>query len=216
MAEKKIQISNSMQHCNGDQICVIDTETTGLIAGYHEIVQLCVLPLNANLEIRKDVMPFSVLMKPDAPERADSEAMRVNKLEFADLNQRGFDQEQTKDYFEEWVNKLDLPYNKNGTRKKIIALGHNYAFDKAFIESWLGHTIYNDIFHYHYRDSMNVAAYLNDRAAFHGERVPFPKIRLTYVASQLKIKTGGAHNALEDCIMCAKVYKKFMMMDLFM
>ena len=131
-------MATSMQHWNGDQLCAIDTETTGLIAGYHEVIQLCILPLDSNIKPRKDVMPFYIELIPDYPERASEEALRVNKINLSELALRGHDREKAKDLLDEWVDKLGLPCTKYQNRKRLIPLGQNYAFDRGHIAEWLG------------------------------------------------------------------------------
>ena len=74
-------MANSMQHWNGNQVCAIDTETTGLDPLYDEILQLAIIPLDSNFEVRKDVMPLEIFMKPEYPERIKPEAMQVNRLD---------------------------------------------------------------------------------------------------------------------------------------
>lgn len=201
-------MGNSMEAWNGSQMCAIDCETTGLEAGWHEIIQISILPLTSALEPRQDVLPFSVYMKPDNPERVEPEAMKVNKKNLAEVMLKGFDSGKTHDLLLEWVEKLGLPYNKYGNRKKIIPLGHNYQFDRAFIVDWLGPATYENVFEWQFRDTMRTALYLNDRACSHGERIPYPKVDLQYLASCLKVETTGSHDALSDCLTTAKVYKK--------
>ena len=69
-----------MEHWNGNQICAMDTETTGLDPFWHEIVQIAILPLDSNMEPRQDVLPFYINMIPQCPERVDREAVKVNKF----------------------------------------------------------------------------------------------------------------------------------------
>lgn len=202
--------SKSMQHWNGDQVCVIDTETTGLMASFHEMIQIAILPLDADLMPRKDVIPFYIEIRPDHPERASKKAMEINKLTFAKIAQRGFDREKAKDMLREWIEKLGLPVTTYGTPKRIIPLGQNYGFDKGFLMHWLGIDMYDEFFHYHYRDTMIAAGYLNDRAAMHGNPVPFSKINLQYLCSTLKIPRERSHDALEDCVATAQVYRRML------
>lgn len=204
-----------MIHWNGHQMCVIDTETTGLEPGWHEIIQICILPLNSDLKPRKDIMPFYIEIKPNHPERASPEAMKVNRLDFAILAQRGHDSEKAKDLLTEWVDKLDLPFTKYGNRKKILPLGQNYAFDRSFIMEWLSPEVYNELFHYEYRDTKISACYLNDRAGMHAEKVPFSKTRLSWLASQLDVEVERAHDALSDCQTTASIYRKMLLRGLF-
>lgn len=197
-----------MQHWNGSQMCSIDTETTGLKSHWHEIVQIAILPLDSNLEPRQDVLPFYINMIPNHPERIDRTAVKVNKL--VNMSKTGHDSEKAKDLLRDWISKLGLPCTKYGTPKRLIPLGQNYTFDRGFIMAWLGLDEYNEFFSHTYADTMITATYLNDRAAMHGEKVPFSKINLAYLASTLKIPHERGHDALQDTIVTAKVYKRML------
>lgn len=203
-----------MEHWNGDQLCVADIETTGLDPNWHEIVQLALLPLDSNINIRKDVLPFYIELIPDNPERMDLESMEISKLKLAELALRGHDREKAKDLLVEWVKKLQLPCTKYGTPKRVLLLGHNIVFDKPFIIKWLGLALFNEIFDSRVRDTMIAANYLNDRAAMHSEKVPFPKVNLAWMAKTFTISHERAHDALQDCIVTAEVYKKLLMQGL--
>lgn len=208
-------MAKSMQHWNGNQLCVIDTETTGLDSHYHEIIQICVLPLDSNIEPRQDVTPFYLNLIPWYPERVDENALKRNKLKLSDLMLKGFDKDKAIDLLGEWLDQLDLPYTSSGRRKQIVPLGQNYGFDLRFIQAWIGIAMYNEYFHYHYKDTMIAAGYLNDRAAMHGEKVPYSKVNLQYLCSTHKIKTERSHDALQDCLATAKVYKEMLKIGLF-
>lgn len=204
----------NMKHFNGNQLCAIDTETTGFDPSYHEICQFSVIPLDSNIKPRTDVIPFDVLMKLDFPERADPEAMKVNGRTIAELQLKGFDKLKVIDMFDDWKQRLKLPYKAGGGQKQIIPLGQNFSFDMGFIKAWMNDDVYRDHFHYHYRDTMHTAAYLNDQAAMHGEKVPFSKIRLIYLAYQLNVDHERAHDSLEDARITAEVYRKLLMRGL--
>lgn len=197
-----------MQHLNGNILCVIDTETTGLIAGFHDIIQVAVVPLGPDLRPLKEIngvtlVPFYMDLKPKRPENAVPEALRKNGRNLADLLANGMEPFKAADLFEEWVLRLNLPF-----RKKIVPLGQNYGFDKNFLIDWLGHETYSQFFDYHCRDTSTIANFLNDRAAFQMEAAPFPKINLAYLASQLGIAHDRAHDALGDCLVTAEVYRR--------
>lgn len=200
-----------MLHWNGHQMCAIDTETTGLIAGYHEIYEVAIIPLTSNLEVRRDIIPFSVKIRPEFPERVDPKA--ITKTRFADVLMNGFDCEKVKDLLQEWYKKLDLPYTDFGNQKKIMPMGHNYIqFDRNFLVAWLGQEIYDELFFYIPRDTMVAVAYLNDRYAMHAERVPHQKYSLHYICNTLNIEwdSSQAHYALYDAVKAAAVYKKLL------
>jgi len=202
---------NSMYHLNGNILCVVDTETTGLNPSKHEIVQIAVIALDGEIKPRKDIPPYYVNIAPEFPEKADPEALRVNKLSLDDLLKNGLNKEKSVDLFLKWIEKLDIPLTKWGTPKRIMPLGQNYAFDKAFIQNWMGDDNYKQYFDYQHRDTMISANYLNDRAVFHGEEVPYPKLKLTSLASKLSVPYKNAHDALQDCYATAEVYRRLLL-----
>jgi DNA polymerase III epsilon subunit-like protein len=179
---------------------------------FDEIIQICILPLDNNIEPIRTIMPFYIEIKPEHPERVKKEAMSVNMLDLATICNRGFDRMHAIDLLEQWINKLGLPYTKFSSRKKIAPLGQNYCFDKGFISAWLGDKHYNELFDYHYRDTMIAANFLNDRSSFlaPGELVPFSKVNLTWLAKTLSVQNDRAHDALQDCLTTAQVYKKML------
>jgi DNA polymerase III epsilon subunit-like protein len=191
-----------MVHLNGNLLCAIDCETTGLQAGYHDIIQVCVLPLGHDLEPNKKVAPFYIDIKPMFPERADWAAMNVTKLEFSKLIIRALDPFRAADLFDTWFQKLGLAFGK-----KIVPLAHNWPYDRGFITEWLGKESYDQFFHFHHRDLLTACLYINDRSDHIQEPIPFPKLKLSYIAGLLKIPKFGAHDALQDCIATAKAYK---------
>jgi DNA polymerase III epsilon subunit-like protein len=207
-------MTKSMQHWNNNQLCAIDCETGGLDSTWHEILQICILPLNSNIEIRKNINPFYILLKPDHPERLDPDALKHNKIKISDLEKHGFDRIQAIDMLEDWIKTLEIGYNKWGHPAKILPLGQNYSFDIAFIKKWLGVSTYDTNFHYHHRDTMITANWLNDSAAFHGEKVPFSKVSLQWLCNKLEVQSERAHDALSDCVSTAAVYKKMLQMGL--
>jgi DNA polymerase III epsilon subunit-like protein len=200
----------AMVHFNNNMCCVMDTETTGLDPNFHEIVQICVIALDSNFNPLKGMMPFYVNLKPNYPERVDAKAIEINKLDMANIMNTGFDRDKAADMFEAWFKKLGIKNNKYGNGNKIMPLGQNYSFDKAFIQAWLGVEQYNQYFHYHYRDTMNSALFMNDRAGMRAEKVPFPKVNLQYLATTLGIGGDKAHDALADCLKTAEVYKRLL------
>ena len=201
----------TQQHLNGDQICVMDVETTGLQVGYHEIIQIAILPIDSEYKIRSDVAPFYIKIKPNYPERANPEALKKNKLRLAELVLKGVDREKSRDLLEDWTDKLKLPFNKYGSRRcRIVPLGHNLNFDIDFMKQWLGPENYNYLFAPTFRDTMIIGSYLNDRASMLAETVPFPKLTLAFMAGHLDIPTQRAHDALQDCLMTSRLYRKML------
>jgi DNA polymerase III epsilon subunit-like protein len=212
--------AESMQHWNGCRMVVIDTETTGLDAHFNELIQICIVPLDANINILKEVngepiSPFYINLIPDHPERFSREAQNVNKIKLSKIAQSGFDRIKGIDLLMDWFDKLDLPCNKMGKRLPVIPLGQNYGFDRDFIIAWLGMDLYFELFHWCYRDTMVIANYLNDHAAYHVRKVPYSKTSLNWICKQHGISNEGAHDALIDCVRTAAAYKKMLEIGLF-
>ncbi len=204
-------MSKSMQHWNGHQLVAVDIETGGLDPSYHEILQIAILPLDSNIQIRRDVMPFYIEMAPEHPQRVEDEALKKNGLDMIRITYRGHNPDKAKDMLEDWVDKLGLPYTNYGNRKRLMPLAQNWQFDSAFIKSWLGIDMFGSIFDSRGRDTQTAAAYLNDRAAMRGDVVPFSKINLAWLCNKLNVENNRAHDALQDCIATAEVYRRLLM-----
>lgn len=197
---------SSMVHLNGNLLCAVDVETTGLTAGFHDVIQLAILPLDSCIKPLKTIMPFYVNMKPKRPENVEKAAARTHRIDMANLIINGLDPWKAVDLFEEWFERLNLPVGK-----KIVPLAHNWVFDRSFVIDWLGDLSFQHFFDYHYRDSMTAALFCNDRADHHNERIPYPKVSLSYCSSELRVENINAHDALSDCVTTAEVYRRMLM-----
>jgi len=192
-----------MKHLNGNLLCAVDVETTGVNFDRHEIMEVAFLPLDSNLDPLRGVPIFDMLLKPEFPDRIDPDVFRVTHIDRTELMLNGMDKWRAADLFTEWFEKLGLPMNK-----RIVPLAHNWQFDSAFIKKWLGFTAYDLMIDGRYRDTMCVSLWMNDRADILNEPCPFQKNNLGYLALNLGISSEGAHRALNDCIMTAKIYKQ--------
>jgi DNA polymerase III epsilon subunit-like protein len=192
---------------NGNVIAAVDLETTGLLDAYHEIVQVCVLPLDGNLD-PMDISPFVMYVKPEHPERASEMAMKVNGLDM-DMLLNCPDQWQVADCFDEWFATLDLPADK-----KFIYLTQNAPFDIAFMKQWLGLLGFEKYFHRRGRDTMFMAAGLNDQAAWKNKPIPFHRVGLKDLCKTFGVTLDNHHDALADCIATAKVYRELLRFEL--
>lgn len=198
-------MSKNMIHLNGNILCAIDVETTGDVPGFHDMWQICILPVNEKWEARTDIVPFYCDLIIKRPENIILEAMK-NKQRFIDSQKNGLDPWVAVDLFDEWFQKLGI-----GLRKRICPLAQNWVFDRGFIQDWLGYEAFDQQFDARYRDTQAVALYLNDVADSEVEQYPFPKVNLSYLCSQLKVDHTGAHDALADCVATIEVYKKFVL-----
>ena len=193
-----------MIHLNGNLLCVIDTETTGTVPFYHDVIQFACLPLNNKLEPHERHIPFEIKMKPGRPENIEPEALRRNKNNLLDICSNGYEPTVAADLFDDWFERLELPMDK-----RIMPLAQNWPFDRPFVMDWLGPENFNHRIDGRFRDTLSTALYLNDAADMQSEQVPFPKQQLKYLAACLRIpwEDGAAHDALYDCLKTAEVYR---------
>lgn len=197
-----------MRHYNENILCAVDVETTGLDPRIHEMVQISILPLDTRFKMLTDIVPFSIYLKPYRPQCADPEALKVNNLSIPKLMRVGLEYDESLNLFEMWFAELKLRPHADGEVRQIMPLGHNYSFDKAFIQAWMGREMYDKYFHWHIRDTLAAATFLKDRFGLFGYRDPLPKISLSYLCTHLKIKRQRAHDSLQDCVATAEVYRK--------
>lgn len=194
---------STMVHLNGNLLCAIDVETTGTNPQLHDIWQIAILPLDASIRPLKTVMPFYLDMQLKHPENVDPKALQISRANLTDLQLRAVDPWKGVDLFIEWFERLRLP-----EKKKIAPLASNWLFDRDFLVEWLGIESFNYYFHFHYRDTQASALFMNDRADRHMERVPHPKVGLSYLSNLYSIKNLKAHDALQDCLTTAEVYSR--------
>jgi DNA polymerase III epsilon subunit-like protein len=198
-----------MTHLSGNVLAAIDFETTGRRPAHHEIIQIAILPLNHDLQPHPEIPVFYMNIRPDHPERAERSAFVINGLDLDLLLLHAPAQEKVVDLLCEWFNKLDLPQNR-----VIVPLAHNWAFESAFLKGWLGPDLVDQMFHSHGRDSMLLAAAINDKAFFLGDEIQFPKLGLVALCEQLGIPYENAHDALADCRATAELYRRLLAHDI--
>ncbi len=210
-----------MKHLNGNLLCAVDIETTGLEVGIHEIIEICVMPLdNMFKPALQPVLPFHQLLCPERVESIDMEAIRIHKLPDNNLDyskfvksidkvnecvQRGMDKWRAADKFVEWFERLRLP-----AFKRICMLGHNLCgIDIPFIKEWLGAKSFEYCFSPLVRDTQCTALFMNDVSDRMGEaHFPFAKVNLQYVCTQTQTERTKSHNAFDDCVATAAAYSK--------
>jgi DNA polymerase III epsilon subunit-like protein len=152
---------------NGHLLCAIDTETSGLKAGFNDLLQIAIVPLRPDLTPNTDIIPFHTKLQPKRPHNFDHESTKVHGTNLEDSMQYGMDPWTAVELFDQWFNSLKLPF-----KKLLIPLGHNYTFDKDFILDWMGGVIaYNSYFHGHVRDSMSAALFINDVADWQSDNI---------------------------------------------
>ncbi len=197
------KIFNNSFYLNNHVLAAVDIETTGRLPGYHEIIQIAVVPLDAEFEPITNSLPFYVDIAPTFPERAERNAQTIHGLNLEKLQAEALDQTSSADLFCTWFEDLNLPLNK-----RLIPLAHNWAFESPFLKHWLGIATNDEIWMGTARDSMVYANGINDWYGTRGELIPFYRVSLVSLCNKLKVKLKGkAHDALSDALACTEVYK---------
>ncbi len=194
------------EHLNGHLLTAIDIETTGRLPGFHDIIQIGVVPLDAEFQPITQQLPFYINMAPKHPERAEKNAQQVHGLNLEKLCKESVSQEEGADLFCGWFDDLNLPLNK-----RLIPLAHNWAFEDGFLKHWLGLETKDIIWQGTARDSMVYASSVNDWHGVRGTKPPFAFVSLKHLRNALNVKSHGkSHDALSDARDCAEVYQKLL------
>lgn len=192
---------------NGHQLCAVDTETTGTNPNYHEIIQLTIVPLNGLLRPDPRFKPYDAILRPEWPERVDEGALRkIGKAKFQLAIESGIDRMKALEVLEDYFAYLQLPEGK-----RIAPLAQNWPFDRMMLSAYMGEESVNYYFDGRFRDTLSIANYLNDRAEFAGDQIPFPMhMDLSALARRMGVEVDDAmtHDSLYDCKLLAATYAK--------
>lgn len=195
---------STLLNLNGNLLCAVDVETTGDDPEAYEIWQIAVLPLDSQLRPQSSILPFYTELRPENPDMYQSAAVSRERLALA--AQRGLDRYFAADLFNEWFERLKLPLGK-----RISVLAQNWVYDRGFILNWLGPAAVDRYFDARYRDTMSAALFCNDRADFTADQIQYPKVNLRYLAKTLRVENPNPHDALNDCVVTAEVYRRMVL-----
>lgn len=193
-----------MLSLNGNTLAVVDVETTGEEPGFHEIIQVAIVPLDQELEPK--YRPFYTMIRPEFLDRAQPEAMRAHGISEEDLV-KAPSKETVMEALEEWYEGLEIPMNR-----RLMPLCQNASFDVPFMKAFLGPRHYETFFGHQVRDTMPFALGLNDSAAFAAESLPFGWVGLKPLCQHFGIDISQYHDSLADCLATAKVYRELLRM----
>ena len=192
---------------NSNILCVVDMVTTGPKAGYDNLLEICVYPLNSDLKQYKKILPFTMILSPKRPENIDLERLdkyMLNRHRLYEMVQKGTDAYVAADRFDSWFEKIRL---REG--KKLSILSYDWPNKKSFLEDWLGELTYQRYFDYRYRDLLPVSLFCNDCAEFKVEQIPYPKQNLAHLMSQTHTEHEKRMNdPLLNCVAIAECYKR--------
>lgn len=163
---------------------LFDVETTGLEAGYHEILSLAAIILDDNLNFKSK--GYMNLM-PNHWDRAQPKALEVNKI---DPKTWKASHTSNAESVEKMVEFIDKNVRKN---EKVMPMGHNVGFDRDFLKALFKNVGVPWRLHYREKDTIQM---MDDWRLFTGEK--FTDFRLGSCCSRFGIKIPNAHDASAD------------------
>jgi len=185
-----------MAELKKQNLAFVDTETTGLNPDVHELIEIGLVLVSQ--EWHGDAPSFAVLeefeikIKPERIEDADPVSLRVN----------GYNEEEWKDAGT-LSDAMELFASKT---EGVIMVGHNVAFDSAFIEKAFRIAGIASKMHYHRLDTISIAfakLHLNET---------IDKYSLHYLCGRFGIMNEQSHRALPDARATFALYKKLMLL----
>jgi DNA polymerase III epsilon subunit-like protein len=184
---------------------VLDTETTGLKAGWHEINQISMIRVNDGFQ-----KSFNIAV--EHPERADSVALNIQGITRADLKKGTSVQDA--------VQQLTIFLEEDGLNPESrCVIGHNVAFDRRFCQAmweqkrkqfpadlWLC----TKKFYKNYVNKVGPDLIMKKQAEIQpGENKVKYGQDLCLTGAGLKPKVG-AHSAIIDCQNCLTLFQFLM------
>jgi len=170
-----------------DFLLFVDTETTGLVPGKDEIVEIASILTDFDLN---EISRFDHKILPTIP--VPKEVAAIN----------GYDENVWKkeavsfSKWKEWIHK-SIPYSQ-----LAIPVGHNVGFDRKMIEE----KYYKPFKHflplsYHIIDTVSLAGLMKLAKLYN-----FTNLKLTTVMKEMNYEFEG-HRAMNDCMASAEILK---------
>ena len=193
-----------MKHLNNNLLCVVTAFVTGIDHQANDIIQICVVPLDEQFRVHRDILPFTAMMK-KRRHNINKEFLGHDYGKIEDILRKGLDPYFVADALLEWFDRYKKRFNK-----KIMVLAYNWALIRAFLIDWLGLETFEIIFDYRYRDIMSASIYLNDRAYWHSEDYPFPKHNLVDICNRQHVDYHKKYDVMQQSMAIAEAYKKML------
>jgi hypothetical protein len=196
-----------MQHLNSNVLASVVLDSTREDPEQAEPYQLCILPLDQDLQPHSDFPLFNMTFQVESVEGLKRMWGRVSIGQVSKSNLSAFDKDKVAFLLMHWFLN-DMKLNRF---KKIVPLAHKWPETRDMLIRWLGWETFSEIFSEDYRDTHVAANYLNDRLAVRGEPVPYAKQTLSWLAKQLYVDrptTDGSPT--EDCMTLGQVYKRLL------
>jgi len=176
---------------------VIDTETTGFSPRYNRVLTVGLLLVDVEKDFLNIIDSNHILVKHNSY-NANPDSLRINKINLQKHHE-------VADEPKIACKKINAFLLKNKLDKTPL-VGHNVNFDLSFLNSLFNQGKLNHGFSDKFIDTMYLWNYLKKNRI-----IPFHlRSDLGTVANFFEIDYSRAHDALEDCHITAKVYRKML------
>jgi len=200
----------TLQHLNNSVMVAVDIQTTGPYAGFHDLVEIAIIPLDAQLRMSKLTIPFTTLIKPkrkeniDPGERNEKGYAKMNQIVKAQLD--GMEAYQAVDALRAWF--LKFGFKKPWTR--LFPLGFEWTWQRDFLIDWLGRLTFDEIFDWRYRDLIPTCLHSLDRCDFNIEKKKYWQISMRYICRYLNIERTSPYDCMNEANCVAACYREMM------
>ena len=184
-----------------DKLIFIDTETTGLIPGRHDIIQLAAI-----IEVKGEVVDkINLKCQPHNWDNIDDKALEIN----------GITREELKTFqtpraaYDKFIVELGKYVDKWNKNDKLVPVGQNIKFDLEHLREWFKKCddkegkFMGSYLDYHSIDLVSMTALLK----LSGKVNP-AKLKLVEVAKYFGFEYD-AHDALSDIEMTRRIFKEY-------
>lgn len=175
-----------------------DTETTGITPSKHNLLTVCFIYLNEDLE-EIDRLNLSIKYNDYT---ITIKAMEINKIDLIKHNSESLDLNKAREQLLSFL-------KKHKKRSTFTPIGHNIAFDINFIKGsgLLTEDEYNDYFTYNTIDTISIARYLK----LTGDLPKRQSLSLQNLCNFYKLSSNkdNFHTAEYDIEMTVQLLRKF-------
>jgi len=185
-----------------NNIAVFDFETSSTDPKTTQPLSLaCVMVDPLKLKILPN-SEFYTLIKPEDEKTVEAEALKVNKLTIAELNEKGVDLEIAWSNFHNYLQQ----YRKGKTKQsKIIPSGFNICnFDLVIYERLNERFKKSDVFN----ETKSLDLFHDFYRWWHNEEIIY--MNMGEIRKRLGMSLEGAHNSLVDVRDCARILLKML------
>lgn len=164
----------------------VDVEAAGPIPGEYSLLSI------GACDVRDDTTAFECLIKPIS-RKVDAKAIEVTGLNLDDLERNGLRPAEAMEDFRRWIEQT------SGREGRPVFVGFNASFDWSFV---------NYYFHKYLGENPFGFAALDIKSLYMGATgCAWNETRSSRIASQLKPKLKGTHNALQDARYQAEMFR---------